>query len=389
MPAARSSTSSSDVDTTPAFTWRKSALVVMWSLIWLGVIDIAVNLTFGARASAAQPSALSRYFEYGRSVEGKLMRMVAADPNSGGQMISTGWIDPVELASMPAQAQAGHDLLMAVYGSSFAFNAAHEAAGQDRRITVRGVGGPNAPPSHSYAAYKADAALRKADVAVFGVLSSGVPLMGSMAGLVWLFESPAPYTFPRYRVSATGELLEELPSLRTEADFRRAFGHAEWAAFKDQLRRSDRGYDRFTFEASIADASSIVRLVRRGWVAHRQPYQEGVYDPIGGFNLESEEVRALKMMLLDLKRHTCARGERLVVVLLHTQRQADHLHQALESTLKEARIDYVSTHRLFSANDARNFVPDGHYTQQANAELGAALRALVRDGRGSTGAGGC
>lgn len=371
--------------------WRQSAVIVAWSLAWLFVIDAAVNFAFGARAASAQPSALSRYFEYGRSVEGKLERMVAADPKAGGQLIGTGWIDPAILGSKPAQVEAGHDLLMAVYGSSFALNATHEAARLDSRITIRDVGGPNAPPSHSYAAYKSDAPLRKADVVVFGVLSSGVPLMGSMSGLVWLFESPAPYTFPRYRVSSGGELTEELPTIRTEADFRRAFGRqsAEWIAFKDQLRRSDRGYDRFTLDASVADSSSVVRLVRRGWVAHRQPYEESVYDPVSGFNAESEEVRALKAMLVDLKRRTCQRGERLIVLLLHTQRQADHLYRALEGTLKQANVEYVSTHALFSANDARNFVPDGHYTPEANAELARALQHLVRNGPSSAGAGAC
>lgn len=372
-----------------ASAWRQAAIVMAWTLAWLAVVDVGVNLAFGSRADGTgQGSALNRYFEYGRSVEGKLKRMVAADPRAGGQMISSGWIDPAELIAKPAQAQIGHDLLMAAYGPSFALNAANEAAVQDARITVRGVGGPNAPPSHSYAAYKTDAPLRRADVVVFGVLSSGVPLMGSMSGLVWLFESPAPYTFPRYRVSGDA-LVEELPTLRTEADFRRAFTSqpAEWIAFKGQLRRSDRGYDRFTFDASIADASSIARLVRRGWVAHRQPYEEGVYDALTGFDPESEEVRALKAILIDLRRRTCERGERLVVLLLHTQRQSDHLHRVLESTLTAQRIDYVSTHTLFSANDARNFVPDGHYTTRANADLGKALRTLVRGSKGSAGAG--
>ena len=132
-----------------------------------------------------------------------------------------------------------------------------------------------------------------------------------------------------------------------------------------------------------------MRLVRRGWVAHRQPYEEGVYDVVSGFNAEAEEVRALKAMLVDLKRRTCQRGERLIVLLLHTQRQSDHLHRALEGTLKQADLEYVSTHALFSANDARNFVPDGHYTQEANAKLAKALLALVRNGQGSASAHGC
>ena len=194
-----------------------------------------------------------------------------------------------------------------------------------------------------------------------------------------MFESPAPYTFPRYRVSGD-RLTEELPEIRNEAEFRQAFTQqsARWRSFKDQLRRSDRGYDRFTFDSSAADASSIVRLVRRGWVAHAQPYDDGVYDAIRGFNADADEVRALKAILRDLATRTCERRERLVVLLLHTQRQSDHLHRALESTLKLARIKYISTHTHFSANDPRNFQSDGHYTDEASGRLSRALLELVR-----------
>lgn len=362
--------------------WRQSAMIVFWSLVWLILIDVGVNIAFGAETFARQPSALSRYFEYGRSVEGKLMRMVAADPQNGGQMISTGWIDHEYLSAKPVRAQADHDTLMAVYGQSFTLNAAHEAARIDSRITIRGIGGPGAPPSHSYAAYKQDAPLRKADVVVFGVLSSTVPLMGSLSGLVWMFESPAPFTFPRYRVTAD-QLTEELPAIRSEAEFRQAFSQrsTKWQEFKDQLRRSDRGYDRFTFDASLADASSVVRMARRGWVAHAQPYTDGVYDPTTGFNADAEEVHTLRALLVDLRQRTCERGERLVILLLHTRGHSDHLHRALESTLKQANIDYISTHTLFSANDPRNFRPDSHYIDPANAALSKALVNLVRDGK--------
>ena len=301
-------------------------------------------------------------------------------------MISTGWNDPATLEGRPARPASGHDMLMAVYGPSFAINAALETARTDSRITLRAVGGPGAPPSHSFAAFQADVPLRKADVVVFGVLSSAVGQIGSMSGLIWLFENPAPYTFPRYRVR-DGRLDEEVPLIRSEAEFREAFQRqpARWAEFRQQLARSDKGYDWFTFEESSLDASSVVRLIRRGWVAHRQSYDQGVYDPMSGLNPQAEEVEALKLMIAELRRQTCARGERLVVLLLHTLRQSDHLFRALEPTLKAQQVEFISTHALFSANDARNFVADGHYTAQANALLADALRRTVRDGQAPSG----
>lgn len=355
----------------------QSARVVWWLIAWLAIFDVGVNIAFGSRAAGS--SSLGRYFEYGRSVEGKLARAMGTDPNKAGQILSAGWITPENLQKLPAQPQAQGDLLMAVYGQSFAMHAANAAATMDGHVTLRGVGGPAAPPSHAYAAYKADAPLRKADVVVLGLLSSSIVDMGSMSGLIWHFENPAPFTFPRYRLAGS-QLTEELPLIRTEADFRQAFSQQTdlWRQFTAQLRNSDRGYDWFTFNKSKADSSSVVRLLRRGWVAHSDAYEKGVYDPREGFNPEAEDVKVLKVMLADLSRRTKERGERFVVLLMHTRGQSDHLHATLESSLKASNIDYISTHTLFSANDPTNFLPDSHYVPAANRKLAAALANWVR-----------
>ena len=245
----------------------QSALVVAWLLAWLIMIDIAVSLAFGPSANRGHAPDLTRYFEYGRSVEGKLARKMAEDPSRGGNILSAGWIDHEQLKQLPDRPHEGANLLVAAYGQSFTLNAANAAAKMDTRVTIRPFGGPGAPPSHSYAAYLADAPYRKADVVVFGVLSSTIGLMGSLSGLFSNFESPAPFTYPRYRL--TGDRLSaELPLIRSETEFRAAFlrRSGTWQQFKAQLEQSDRGYDAFTFEESVADSSSIVRLLRRGWV---------------------------------------------------------------------------------------------------------------------------
>jgi hypothetical protein len=357
----------------------RSAKIVLWVIVWLALLDVGVNFAFGSRKAA--DTTLGKYFEYGRSVEGKLERIMAGDPTRA-MIIKAGWIEPHLLQALPAQRKEGTDLLVAAYGQSFTMQASNLAAEIDGHITLRPFGGPGAPPNHSYAGYKADEPLRKVDVVVFGVLSASVPDMGSMTGLLWHFENPAPFTFPRYRVVGS-ELTEELPVIRSEAQFREAFSQKSggtWAQFRAQLQKSDRGFDRFTFDQSAADHSSVLRLVRRGWVAHNDAYDAGVYDSHKGFNPESEDVKALKAMLIDLSRRTQARGERFIVLLLHTRGQSDHLNKALEATLKASNIDYISTHTLFSANDPTNFLPDSHYVPAANRKLATVLAAHIRQG---------
>lgn len=357
----------------------RSAITVCWVLVWLALLDIGINLAFGSRAASS--TTLGRYFEYGRSVEGKVARAIAADPKKEGLMIGAGWLTPENLAKGPSQPKEGSDLLVAVYGQSFSMHAANAAAAMDGRLTLRAIGGPAAPPSHAYAGYKADAPLRKADVVVLGLLSSSIPDLGSMSGLIWHFENPAPFSFPRYRLNGS-ELTEEQPLIRSEAEFRQAFSQQSdtWRQYKAQLKASDRGYDWFTFDKSWADSSSVVRLVRRGWVAHSEAYEKGVYDARDGFNPNAEDIKVLKAMLVDLSRRTQERGERLVVLLLHTRGQSDHLHAVLESTLKASKIDYISTHTLFSANDPTNFLPDSHYVPAANRKLATALASWIRSG---------
>jgi hypothetical protein len=353
------------------------AVVMVWVLLWLAAIDIGVNLAFGP--SGKSFPGLRKYFEYGRSVEGKLARTMAADPKKEGLILEAGWLDPEPWKGEPDRRKEGSDLMVAAYGQSFTMHALRDASQMDPRITMRAIGGPAAPPNHSYAAYKLDEPLRKVDVVVFGILSSSVADIGSMSGLIWHFENPAPFTFPRYRLS-NGQLTEELPVLGMEAEFRSAFGQRSpvWQKFKQQLRRSDRGYDPLVFEETIADRSSIVRLIRRGWVAQQQAYESGVYDTASGFNADSEDVKVLQALVVDLARRTSERGERLVVLLLHARGHSDHLYKVMEGTLKQHRIDYVSTHTLFSANDPSNFKYDGHYMPATNAKLTQALLSTLR-----------
>lgn len=354
---------------------RDSLRVACFVLAWMVLADWAIGIAL--KPGARRLAELQRYFEYGRSIEGKLSHMTTGLRD--GRILSAGWIDREQLKELPSTARSGTDLLVAAYGQSFTLNAVNGAASIDQRLTLRNIGGPGAPASHSYWAYRADAPLRKADVVVFGVLSSTVGQLGSMSGLISMFENPAPFTYPRYRMVA-GRLEEELPVIRSEAAFRTAFAarSTQWQAFRRQLAASDKGFDAFTFSESWIDASTIGRLVRRGWVAHRRDYDDGVYAQEHGFNPDSEEVRTLRQMLLELGAATRSRGERLIVLLLHTQGHSDRLHAVLKDELRAAHIEYLSTHDLFSANDPANFLPDGHYAPVASEALSRELRNLIR-----------
>ena len=365
---------------TPARSIPSVLKTIAWTLAWLAVLDVGTHLAVARLAGRRPDSGLVRYFEYGQSIETKLDHMTPLPPNTPDALIlAAGWVDPEQWRDLPAQPQPGTNKLVALYGQSFAFNATRAAVRLDGHLTLRGIGGPAAPPDHSYAAYLADTGNTAADTVVFGILASSVPHMGSMTGLDWTFEHPAPFTFPHYRLVG-GKLQEEAPTIRTEQQFRDAFARrsAAWRAFREQLARNDRGFDPITFDRTWLDKSQIVLLMRRGWAAHSQEYAPGVYDPVTGFAANSEQIGVLKAMLVDLAARTRARGQRLIVLLEQDQGYGDALFRALGPTLDDAHVESISTHTLFSANDPRNFQPDGHYTIEANELLAKKLQATIR-----------
>lgn len=358
---------------------RRAIRVSLWTLAWLVTIDVAINVIVDpARPWSERITGLSRYFNHGRSIEGKLSEALGPQADRPHAVVRAGWIDPAEYRRLPDAPAQGRDLLMAVYGQSFAFNAATTVGQLDGRITLRMIGGPAAPLSHSFAAHKTDAPLRRADVVLVGILASSLAKSESISGLSWTFESPAPFTFPKYSMQA-GVLAEELPTLRTEAEFRAAFRErgAAWDRFKEQLHRNDRGFDPVAFDASVLDRSAIARLLRRAWVAHHQAYPTNAEDPASE-HFDPARVALATEMLRSMKQTADRGGERLVVVLLHDRGHRDSLYRALGPALDGLGIAHVSTHALFSSVDPRMFVADGHYTEAANAELARAIHRVVR-----------
>lgn len=365
--------------------YRQTMAITLWLLIWLLVADVAINFAFDPqRPWSAKLQGLTRYFNYGRSIEGKLSDAVGPMADKANPIVHAGWIDPEQWRALPARAAGDANLLIAVYGQSFAGMAAETMQQADGHMTLRVIGAPAAPLSHSFAAYRADAALRKADVVVVGVLASSLAKSGSISALSWTFESPAPYTFPRFSLQ-DGKLTEMAPLIRTENEFRRAFRArgAAWQDFKRQLILYDEGYDRLAFDQSVLDRSALARLMRRGWVANSQHY--GLKDTAAG--IDTAQIQVAVELLRKLREMTSASGERLIVMLLHDRGSGQSLHEALGASLEKLSISHVSTHNLFSSRDSANFVADGHFSEPANKLLAQALLQTVRAG-GPPGSGG-
>src|SRR5271170_2018568 len=128
---------------------RRILLTLCWTLGALVVIDIAVGFAFRLPADPrAERSALQSYFDYGRSIEGKLRRMVGSKSGRENPIVTAGWLDhECDLATDIAPGK----LIFDIYGMSFSNMISARMEALDPAVKSQRFGGPAAPPNHSYA----------------------------------------------------------------------------------------------------------------------------------------------------------------------------------------------------------------------------------------------
>ncbi len=360
---------------------RKSVVIGLWILFFLVVFDVSINFLFPYPLDphVTSPGELKVYFEYGRSIEGKLSRAIGSTDESSSSIAQVGWLDPElwKKLNVPVSRGPNEDLLVAIYGMSFSNNVGEAMKEIDSRIGLRMIAGPAAPPNYSLAAYTLDRGRHQADVVILGLLASSVKAIKTMNGMTWQFESPAPYTYPRYLLE-DGKLKAIWPKIMSLNQFRTALhDKQQWDAFVTQIREHDQFYSSFLFQRNFLDNSVLVRLIRRAWAQRHQMTVTNQIHDSRGFNAESE-IPVLKAIVTEFAATAKADGKMPIVLLLNDRGYEDHLFQALKPTLENASIPYLSTHNIAPATDIRNFVSDGHFTKSANKSIAEALLKLIK-----------
>ena len=353
-----------------------------WIALWILLLDVAANWLFPLPEQTGQtPNALTRYFHYGRSIEGKLDRFVGDTVETSDPIIASGWLDPRQWESLPTKPQEGNDLLFASYGMSFTSDVSDALIALDKDITLRSIGGPSSPPNHSFAAYLADDEGRNADVVMFGILASSVKRLGSLSGTSWTYEHPAPYTYPYYWLNAQGQLEAVDPVIDTAEEFVAAYRQKDenWQQLRAQMQRYDRTFDALVFNRNFSDRSALMRLLRRGWANHvRSRNETEIFTPGQGFDTEAAEIQTLKAILSEFVSTAKDNGQTPIILLLQDQGYEDSLYRALGSHINSLDTLMLSTHSIAPAEDPTNFIEDGHFTPAANRKIAQELQALIR-----------
>lgn len=376
------SSSTLSSDPRPCNVIRKVIVTGLWIIFFLVVFDVSTNFLFpypsDPRVTAS--GQLKVYFEYGRSVEGKLSRMVGPTDESSSAIAQAGWLDPElwKKLNLPVSRAPSENLLVAIYGMSFSNHVGEAMKAMDAKLGLRMIAGPAAPPNYSFAAYNLDRGRHQADVVILGLLASSVKALRTLNGMTWQFEGPAPYTYPRYFVK-DGKLKAIWPKTLSLAQLRAALQDKEqWNACVTQIREHDQFFNSFLFKHNWLDNSVLVRLIRRAWAQRHQMTITNQIHGSAGFNAEIE-IPVLRAMVTDFAATVRGDGKLPIVLILNDRGYDDHLFKALKPTLENASIPYVSSHNIAPATDIRNFVGDGHFTQSANKLIADAVLTLLNE----------
>lgn len=349
---------------------RTSLILVLTALALLALdVLVAASLTWAERSG--RMGSMVSYFEYGRSVPGKLARWQET-PGTQGNLFKTAWLSQ-KLPESQALFEAETDTtpIIRSYGMSFVRRIMKEALQQDPTLRWDSHAGPGASPNYTYTFFHEDRANRRpGDIVVLGLLSSSVPGMAALSNQTWNFDQPAPFTYPVYWPEGDGlrAVTPVIQSVEEVGDPARA------DAWQAQLAKEDGFYSRKTFGATMLDRSPFLRLVRRSLAsahiqtAERRILTEGAYP--------YDEV--LRRMVRIFARVAREDGQFPVVMIIQGRGagDADILAQ-VQDTLKADAIPYLATAEHIDPRNPAVFVADGHFTAEVDKELAQAFRGLL------------
>lgn len=352
------------------------ASTCIWTLLFLTLLDVGVQCAFPMPIDPrTQPSTLARYFDYGRSIQGKLARMIGSTDAKSNPIVLVGWIEnDCKPTVPPPLGKVG----VSIYGMSFSKNVANELNAIDPALPISSYGGPAAGFNHSYACYKAANSNERNPnkIQIIGILASSVHRMLTLGGLTTSFEAPQPFSYPRY-VLVDGELQELKPVVQRPDDLRDA---AKMHAYLEQLAREDAYYDPALFYGGLFDRSAIFRLLRRAY-AHGRTRDTDMRLINNGvdFKPNPEVGPVMKVMLRNFAKSARQQDQIPMVILFQDQGMGtDSLYRLLASELEQDGLPFVRSDQIAAATDLSNFIGDGHFTPAANHKIAEAVYAKIR-----------
>ncbi len=359
--------------------------IIGWMVFYLAVIDIAVNTVFHYPGNPrdTSPSFFQGYFEYGRSVEGKLIRMTRPNEDGSAPVVEGGWLGGGSYRSLPSVALGTDTILIGMYGMSHVGELGNAIAKTSKGYVIRKFIAGGATPNWSYAAYEFDKGRHRADVVILGLMTDSVPMITATTGMTAYFDVSYPYTFPRYTVQ-NDQLLATWPPFYTVEGFREyLYDKSKWNRYRQWLKQNDKYYDPILFQRSLLDLSATFRLVRRAYAENKKRNMiQSVYTK-EGFIEESEEITILRTIARTFAKSAREKNIIPIIYLVNNEGRADHLYKALKPVLDAYRIPYLSTHIICPPDNPRVFTGvNSHFIPSKDIELAREIIRIIKAEQG-------
>jgi len=355
---------------------RRSFVTLAWALLWLVVLDIAVNiaLPYPRDPKDLNPGALQLYFDYGRSMEGRLRRGTRPDPAETAPITLSGWYEPLEAVERPAKPGSTE---VTIYGMSHAVRLADALHKVSPNYRVRSVGAPGASTNWSYGAFLRDKDSSHGRAVVLAIMSSTLPMIVSPTPMDWNTSFAMPYTADRFIVA--GQELKRIPPPYEsfEGYTRALYDPALWKAAVAQFSRTDPFFDPLLVRGTWLDNSTVVRLLRRAWSQQRDRTWRTKVLTAQGYDPQSEPVRVANAIVADFARQARAKGLVPVIYVVDSFGYGDQLYRALADTLARDDIPYIATHDYVDPMDPRGYLPDSHFTDDNDLRLARELAKVL------------
>lgn len=355
---------------------RRAFATFGWTIAFLIALDFAIGALFPYPQDPREtnPGAVAMFFDYGRSMEGRLRRATRADPAESAPITQAGWYDPLVATSRPAKPDG---VEVSFYGMSHAMRLAEAVQRTSPRLSARTVGAPGATTNWAYGAFLRDRGRSGSKVAVLAIMSSTLPMITSPAPMNWNSSFALPYTADRF-VLEDGALRQVKPPYDSFAEYVRTLEDPEaWAAAGRAFARTDPFYDPLLLRATWLDNSTLVRMARRAWAQSRdRGMREGIIDA-RSYDPDSEAVRVANAIVADFASQARAQGQVPVVYVVDSFGYGDQLSRVLAGTLRRDNIPHLATHTLVDPRAAAGYLPDSHFTDANDERLARAMDQVI------------
>ena len=356
---------------------RRALTLFAWIMAGLLCIDAFVGIAFAFPSDprTIDPPRIALFFDYGRSTEGRLRRMVRADPAATAPITLSGWYEPLTALNRRPKPNASK---ITIYGMSHAVRLADALDRVSPTLQVRSLGAPGATTNWSYGAFLRDKGNRDSKVVVLAIMSSTLSTITTMSPMTWNSTYPMPYTQDRFILS--GERLSVIRSpYENFSDFVKSFQDPQrWNTTLGLFAKYDSRYDPILFRETLLDHSVIVRMLRRAYGQKIDREGRGKVLDARHYDRDSEQVRIANAIIADFAAKARSKGQIPVVYVVNNLGYSDQLFRALENTISAHDIATLNSATIVSPSDPRNYLPDSHFTDENDDRLARGLEQIVK-----------